>query len=499
MNSTKKLAVLGLTFFLFLMQNLSYSQPASYDNGNIIVTLPTLRSSQPPPNLQYYTLFIETGDGNYIKSGRIENANSIPPQNIPYPYRINTKYNGVVNIVGHYDTFPPPLRQILINPISNPTTVNVTKQIKLLNGSKIGFDYSDTTLVPGDTTTMVVTYKTDPVKSRQGNADDYIIAFFYNYTDQGSAGKIFSEINNTALEYRFNSIVDNVRAIRMSNSETPFANIPGSTIIPSAVSSSLDNAKRGYNNGLYFIVDRGASTDEKNIFISLSPDKLNETNYSGNSTTFKIVKIKYNKTTGTIIGTPEEKPLTLPIRFLARDPNGISISPNCLHISPGRKLKNRITFQNDGPGDAVNVKVTMAIPIGMEFPPVNFAPVLHTSNQFVFFKPLPHTPPDNSPDNFYSFDIQHRKIYFTMNNINLKGTRPLPTVTEIKRRGEIIFDLKPMISPLDECVNIDVSIVFINKTKGAFWENIPVQASASIKKNCKSGGGRCPRLPLVAQ
>jgi uncharacterized repeat protein (TIGR01451 family) len=497
MNSKKKLTVLGLTVFLFLMQNLSFAQPASYDNGNIIVTLPTLRSTQPPPNLQYYTLFIETGDGNYMKSGRIENANSIPPQYIPYPYRINTKYNGVVNIVGHYDTFPPPLRQILINPISNPTTINVTKQIKLLNGSKIGFDYSDTTLVPGDTTTMVVTYKTDPVKSRQGNADDYIIAFFYNYTDQGSAGKIFSEIDNTALKYRFNSSVENVRAIRMSNSETPFADIPDNTIISSAVSSSLTAAKRGYNNGLYFIVPHGASTDEKNIFISLATDKLNENNYYSNSTTFKIVKIKYNKATGTIIGTPEEKPITLPIRFLARDPNGISISPNCLHISPGRKLRNRITFQNDGPGDAVNVKVTMTIPTGMEFPPANFAPVLHTSNQLTFFKP--NSNPDKSPDNFYSFDVLHRQINFTMNNIKLKGTRPQPTVSEIKRRGQIIFDLKPMISPLDECVNIDVSIVFINSVDGHLWENKPIKVSESIKKNCKPGVGRCPRLPLIAQ
>ena len=472
MNSKKKLTILGFALFLILSKEISFAQSASFSNGNFIVNLPSLSPNQVFSQQPFYTLFIESGDGRYSKSGVINNSNRIPAQNIPYPYRINTKYNAVANIVGHYDTTPPPFRQILIDNISNLNVNNVSIENKLSAGNNIGFDYSDTTLVPGDTTTMVLTYKTDA----PSDGTDYILAFFYNDGDVTTTGKIFSEITNVNIQYRFGSDVPNAKAIRMSNSEIAYAGIPGSGI-PQAVISALNIAKGSYKNVLCFMIQHGATTEEKNIFISMSPEKLKESNYFGNSARFKALRIKYttNKVGNIIVS--EDTSLTLPVRLYARDPNGITIYPGCLNGNfLNKKISSKITFQNDGKGPANRVKVVVTIPDGIQFPPLNFSATLSVNGNLTFFRP---------PLNSYTFNNQQRQIIFVMEGINLKGTSQ--TTIDAERRGFIYFEVKTNANlPISKCMHFNVSIIFT--TEGS-PDNRPVNVDGWVRLYCNTAGG----------
>ena len=106
MKRKKRFLLWGIVIFVMFTQPLAHAQSASYSTGGVTVNLPTLQYGGVLANQQYYTLFVEMGDGFYKKSGRIENASSIPAQYIPYSYKVNTAYSAMANIVGHYDTFP---------------------------------------------------------------------------------------------------------------------------------------------------------------------------------------------------------------------------------------------------------------------------------------------------------------------------------------------------------------------------------------------------------
>ncbi len=484
MNSKKKLAALGFTVFFFLMQYLSFAQSASYSTGNFTVNLPTLKPNEFLAQQPFYTLFIEYGDGGYFKSGMINNLDPIPPQNFPHSSRINTKYGAVVNLIGHYDTTPPPFRQILVQSISNSGPNNNSIQNTLPFDKNTGFDYSDSTIVPGDTTTMVLTYKTQEIKPSD-TSTKYILAFFYNDLGVNTAGKIFSEITDVDIQYPFGSDVPNAKAIRMANSEIAYAGIPN-TGIPEAVIHALRDSMGKYKNALCFKIQQGATAEEKNIFISVSTDKLTEFNFSGTSTTFKVVRIKYNNKFGNIIAH-EKTSLTLPVRLYARDPNGITIYPGCLNGNPaGRRISSKITFQNDGKGPAKKVKVIVTVPDGMQFPPLNFAAALSVNGNLTFFRP---------PLNSYTFNNQQRQITFVMNNIKLKGTSQ--TTIDVERRGAIFFALKTNANPpIPICMYFDVSIIF---TTEGIRDNRPVNVGAWVKSNCLISGNTCPRQLAVTR
>ena len=489
MNSRKKLTVLGITFFLFLMQYLSFAQTFKFTSGMtgaFNITLPSLNPNQDNPR-PFYTLFIETGDGRYINNpnNKIYDYNVSSPQNISYSNFIAANSNALLNIVTHYDTTPPPLRLISRPGISN-STGSLTAQTNLPFGKKVAFDYSDRVVVPGDTMTTVITYKTDAITKPTDTSNKYIVAFFYNHKFKG--GKVFSEITDANSKLSFNG--DSVKAIRLPENVTAFTNIdniPGTGSTDGNIREQLRIAKGYYYNAIYFLIKNG-KTVEKNIFISLAPDKLTTLNYvNGMATNIDAIKIKYNDNT---VFLPEKIYDSLKIRLDARDPNGIESSPECLEElvlnNPyNLKISNVIEFVNDGKGTAKNVRVTVTVPPGVQFPQQFISAYRKVNGTTIPFWP--------NTKNYFKLNPVKRTITFYMNEINLVGTAT-PGNTLNQRRGTISFNLKTngagMVIP--NCMYFYVSIVFVNSDGP---ENPPFTAFDVVQKYCMVADFDCP-IPI---
>jgi hypothetical protein len=171
MNSKTKLFNLSLTVILILMHSLSFAQTFKYAKPNFKVTLPTLTlpNLTPPQYTPCYTLFIETGNGRYYKNNGIryvdDGVNTIPPCNISYDYNILVGSEAILKLVRHYDTIKPPSSLFTYRPFLNSSSNLLQNQNELPTGNKIGFNYSDKVAIPGDTMTVVLTYKPDKFAS----------------------------------------------------------------------------------------------------------------------------------------------------------------------------------------------------------------------------------------------------------------------------------------------------------------------------------------------
>ena len=478
MNSRNKLAALWLGLIFLTIQNVSRAQNSfEYSAGNFSVGLSSINPGQ-TPFPAYYTVFIETGNGRYIKSGRIDDAKKIPLKNFAYPYKIKNGSKALATVTSYYDTTPRPPRHTAIS-VSNPGDPLPLEQVFLpvLTGKpygRIAIDPCVQTVVPGDTMSVSLIYK--PYSS----AGTYtIIAFYYNKPLEG--GNIFSPISEST-EYSFNAS-EQTKAIRRHNTESVFTTIPDG--LPVEVSSRLNTAHSGYTNALYFMVPAGLPEVEKNIFLSLAPTR-NTLSYNQNtSTAFYATIMQYNSS-----GIMEQKDFLLPlgINMYAHDPNGISTSPHCFMDNEGLvdphniRIMNNIHFTNDGPGYARTVEVTVTVPDGITIPlPFSSAYVFVNGTTKLFKPQLP------GEKNYYK--ITGNKIIFTMKDVFLKGTVAEKELS--KRTGMITFTLKTNAAPLSvpDCMYTYASIAFFNRDN---TPNKPIIKWDLIRSNCNNTTP-CPR------
>ena len=515
MNSKKILATLSLVLFFVLLQQMSFAQTGfSFSTvtgtGTFNITISALSDSNPTQTnpLPFYTFFIETGNGRYKKiTQHIYGPYSNPPYPVQYNQAIPSGKTAFLNLVGHYDTIKPPNAQLVFSNTSNPNGIQLSSQDSL-GSAKIGFNYSDKTIVPGDTTTVVLTYKPDLLAKTGSNiSGNYLVAFFYNDTING--GKIFDEINDTAKKYPFageNYTVISKNVIRMHNGEMPYisltANPPAG--IPRQVYSSLSAAKGSFKNALYFFVP-STPVEEKNIFLSLAPSNSLSTYVHGSQTTFRALLIKYNSS---ILINQVPANDTLNIAQYARDPNGISTFPHCLDsLSPYNKpVKYIVDFQNDGNGKAHDVEVTVFIPEGIKLPPDNFI-FSNTIGGRINLSFIKWT-----TFNFRTFNTYHllndekgKRIIFNMPNIKLPGMTDAP-LDILKRHGNIAFTLNTnnaptaqIPNPIPRCMYSVVKIVFTSSIKGMRIRNLPITKWDLIRKNCShvsSPDTPCPFLEV---
>lgn len=494
MNS-KKVLVIGFTsVYLLVITQIVLGQSLRYNSSNFYLNLPSLSDINPSQHYPtpFYTYLLEYGNGRYFKStNHVHDEYANNPLVINYADAIPASSNAVLTVVGHYDTTPPPMRMLVASNISNPGGYMLTSQDSL-HGNKIGLNYSDQTIVPGDTMTVVVTYKPDLTSRLGGNVSgDYIVAFFYNDTVKG--GKIFSEINNPEKQFQFNGV--DIPVVRRHNQENPYTSISSvpHAGIPDQVFSTLNTTKGSCKSALYFIIPHNANINEKNIFLSLAPELNNGSNYTFDVAGLRAVIIKYSATA--IINQQTVRD-SLPINFYSRDPNGISTSPACITSAHDdvkapwdTKIRYMVSFVNEGEGKAGKIEATVTIPEGFQFPPQNFKPSLNIKG-----RPVVLFNQQLIPDNFqrssgYTYTIlPGRKIFFSMPGINLPGT---VLNKDIKgRTGLITFNLTTLHSPaqIPSCMFSYISIVFYNNTNDKRG-NPPVNKWNLLTRDC---GYNCP-------
>ncbi|HMU09601.1 MAG TPA: hypothetical protein PKC54_06315 [Ferruginibacter sp.] len=508
MNSRNKILKTGLGFFLILAHYFSFSQDPTFkpNSGNFKITIPALsiaNSTQTSP-LPYYTFFIEPGNGRYIKiTDHLDGDYITTPYYKSYSYKIPAGATSLLNIVGHYDTIKPPKGLMAYTTATDINAGNLSPQVELPAGKRIGFAYSDSSVVINDTMTQVITYKPDSI-------DNSIVVFYYN-DNQGSDQSIFKAITSTSLKYPFfvsdgnTKTTQNVDAIRLSG-EPLTVDLALNRNIPAFVRDYLNSVKDNFTNAIYFSMSPMANSNERNIFISMVSH--NNLNMVGSLANLKAYIVKYN--TSGIVDKDSIKS-SLYIGQFASDPNGITTTPNCLSNIPGgifeKPIKYQVLFHNDGPGSATTIKAAVLVPPGIQLPPYGLAAskkwiissiVGRKKIDFVPKNSLDLSGPDTKKKNINTYEVktegENRIIIFTMNNINLSGTSNEKARKDIMlRHGTISFTLYTIKDPNDQefvnrsmsCMYSDVQIIFYSSPRaGELVQGTPLWGSDLIRHKC---------------
>jgi uncharacterized repeat protein (TIGR01451 family) len=512
MNSKKVSTVFTFVIAFLLMQYNTCAQTFEYTSPYFNISLPSLSIKNPYQTspLPYYTLFIETGDGRYIKDiNHILSADPASPYQIHYNFAIPAGSPAILNIIGHYDTIKPPKELFAYHPVSS-STVDAPPQVSLAANKKIGFAYADRSVVIGETMTYVVTYKPDSLVNT-------IVGFFYNDNNSFNRQNVFNEITSTDQTYPFvvtngSSITtENIKVVRIKE-ETTTISVTVPPGIPQRVADSLTTAKGSFNNAIYFIIPPAINKNERNAFISMAaPVNSNLIGYAAN---IKAILINFNKTPGYI--SQDTVTDVLPVGQFASDPNGIITTPHCLdsfHGGPfNQPINYDITFVNTGNGAAKNIDVTVWVPEGIQLNPAQMLNVTSTVSRkkISFYK---GSGPKGLNINTYKIITTPigKGIVFSMKGINLPGVNSSTIARkDIQlRRGSISFTLNTIADPHNQqtatdklsCMYSDVSIVFTSVLKsGEETTNTPITGWDLIRENCNFASPLpppCPRKLLV--
>jgi hypothetical protein len=358
-----------LVLFLSALAIVSFAQTIKYDPtsktfsvdtigrdypvggiGGVSVNPAAKKSLSAIQNTSKQTIFwFEAGDGFFTSDPLTSHAVST-----------SQKYNPLMLAINLYDTngHPPPTSLIYNNTklgVTNTPPVSFTQKF-ISQGVKITPSVYD--IKPGDTMVFALTYRTfkneivDPnpsakVDSGQKKIIDstFKLYFFYNNNS------IFKPI--TKIETLGNIPIDNVR---YHFEETPTFN--GS--IPINVSTLA--RKWGFSNSICYNIPNNLEI-EKTVFISLVPPDTVATGKSGSF--YAVLTDASNKV---IAADTIENMLVAP----AHDPNYLVQRPVCLLYGKNKSKKEypfeyKVHFQNTGAGNAIEAKVVIHLPKGMNW------------------------------------------------------------------------------------------------------------------------------------
>lgn len=486
----------GFIFIFAMLCKPSFAQQTSfqYTPPNFNVGLPSLKLMNPYQNnpFPYYTLFLETGNGRYIKDSSHIYDNLQPfTYPISYYYSIPSGSLGVLNIVGHYDTTKPPKGMLVAPGISNTVPEEPPAQNRLPAGKSIGYDYSDPYVVIDRYLTFVIHYK----RSMYGQ---YMIAFFYNDNNASLGAKAFTDITDPNMTYPVSQVYGNIttpydlKAVR-TRMETAYTSI---TNLPSQVRRGVQTLQGNFNKAVYFITDPSSNTAERNIFISLATP--NDMGLVGSSANVKLALIKYND--NGIDGTPEVVEYTFPVTQFASDPNGIRTFPDCINADqPGaepfsKPVQYEVNFQNDGKGVATTVEATVTIPKGIDLPisgPGSITSIVG-GKTITFTKKTTGGIIKSEATYEVVSNGGLKQIIFRLPGIKLPGTSEERTNSS-KRHGNIKFTLYsipkknkefPLLTQVPSCMYSDVSIRFFSMREGRETEVDRKTGSCLLRSKC---------------
>jgi uncharacterized repeat protein (TIGR01451 family) len=508
MNSKKKIAVLGLTVLIsFVFAIVKAQQPIVYSNNTFSITTPPIPIPARFANKTPYTnVFFETGTGNFFTYSTKDRQTPFEQQIFTQPWDYiknpSNRIQTVVQLATSYDTTIKP--HSFSYYVANAAKGTNSQNQRLQPGEKIKITTAiDGTIIPADTMTLALTYKSLNSSSLSGassscaTCNKSVIAFFYNSPENSN---LFKQIPTDDTKYNFAG--GSVTPIRKYNEES--LTTIGS--LPAAIKSILEQVGGGGQGtqgmqGVYFTASYNISLGERNIFLSLVTNT--SASLSDEQVRFggliKVVLIDYDSTNPACnnITSIDKK---FDINRLSRDPNYITTTPNCLETltSPYEQtIKYTIHFENIGEGAADSIKVDVFIPEGIEFLKsgsrmyitcslgnIKNVPVAENSRKLLAEK--------NKRWCLYSFDPLKRKISFKIINASLTGMQGRKMRNNI---GEISFRLKtekrrnpdvPTLIP--DCMYSFVSIIFD--------DNLPERDGCLITRNCIRSKSNCP-LPAV--
>lgn len=486
MKIIKKITAVFLILFFTSFNQLSFAQTRfNFQNNAFNISLPPVYD-HPVTMFPYYTLFVETGNGRYFKIPNagygIVNGSVATNNSYPYPYLINNNSTALASVSGWYDTTvrpPRALASLAGNPSGNPLPDQNLLPPPAFNKpqKRIVVDPCVNIVLPGDTMAVAITYK--PYYS-VGSKN--IVAFFYNASE---GGNFFSPVDGTTTYSFYGN--NSINAIRVNNETvyTSASDIPG---IAQTIIDKLNSDGAGYTNKLFFTVPPLTSINdekERNLFLSLAPSKNHKAYLPALSSGFKAT-ITHYKNSEILPGDLAHAPLT--VNFDSRDPNGITTSPHCFEGSEGfidphnTTIRNNIRFENEGPGVAKDIEITVTIPKGLDFPASLAGAYVNVKNMTRFFTPCTPFIPCSRGEK-YCYRIEGRKIIFILKDVKLNGK--INEREPAKRSGIISFVLKTNPAPLKVpyCMYTYVSIVFINSDCS---RNKAVKGKDLIRTNCLS-------------
>lgn len=494
MNSRNKLRNSGLLtlFLLTWLSTLTFAQPYNYSSGIFHIGLPAINLNWVAPNpIPHYSLFIEPGNGRYIKVPGPEFDQTIDGRHdafdnaYSYGWNIPANAKAVVAVSGWYDTIRRPPRSLTFA-ASNPGGSFPPAQGYLTGKSRIRIDPCVNVILPGDKMSIALNYK--PFSSP---ADKTLITFYYNRPFDG--GNIFGVLNDQ-LTYPFYNpdmtTTNPVKAIRSKiYAQEGTTDVPAYTSIPNSLPQSLQSylssvfVNSGYSNALYFLVPQAVDGTEKNIFLTLDPTTNTSSYYPAPnpdaSTSISASIFRYDNTG---YSSPQTFPYPLGINLVSRDPNKITITPQCFENSfrgtfTNQPVRITVNFQNEGGGTAKDVETIVTIPDGLQIPATLSPVYLQTSASTRLISA-------QSPGAKEYYKIVGRKIYFVMDSINLS-----PFSNPRENWGIIRFTLQTS-SQIRECMWFDLSISFRNRDGSL---NSKVFRSALARVHCQTANFPCPR------
>lgn len=431
------------------------------DNGKKFrLVTPTIPQGSLNGNSPYTRVFLETGNGAFLHFSTADSASR--EFIMPWYFSSSNMVQPVVQLSRFYDTtrIPPLASSFTFNPPVDNSGTNF--QSRLLGTQSVMITPSiavtvpgPATIIPGDTMTLAITYKSIPVGELNPPNDRTIIAFYYN--DPGITN-LFSTISNNP-QYNFSGTM--VNAIRMHNSET----IISYSAIPSQLRSQLDNYKGQFTQALYIRAPYSGNDIEKNIFLSLAPN-ANAADYTKLKSFVRAVVLDY-KSNNLNQFNIQHSDQNFDINFLSRDPNHITVFPLSFKNRQGaidKRVDYHIHFENEGAGRASSIIIETEIPKGFRLPAIGVNLFTCTiGGRLISMVTGPIENVINSPQRLchYAFDRSNNKIKFTIINADLKGTIEANGIND---RGDIAFSLRTQNAPnqnsIKPCMFSKVSIKF---------------------------------------
>lgn len=437
MKTRKKLIPILFVITAMLIATTSKAQPQlSYDSNskNFSITAPTIDSQIIQGRTPFSKVLLETGTGAFFifqTQGRLQESFTQA-----WHYKATTTTQPIMQIAVFYDTIKPPKGLLAFAFSPSISFGNNSTQTLLSSGQYVKLtNCIGDTIIPNDTTTLVITYK-NTVSAIDGcTFNQSVIALFYNNTDNTS---LFAQVPTDNTTYSFDGTP--VKPLRKHNGET----VEVLSNLPSAIQSILNSNGSGFSQALYLTTPYTTNSLEKNIFLSMVPNP-DSTSYQSQSGTVKAVIIDYMSGNPSSCNSVSSFTQNYEISFRSRDPNSVTITPDyfpALSSAIRKPVNYKIHFENEGMGRANRILITASIPKGIQMPSemgdIFTCKIGNDDIDVVNEKSLTRPGERNPRICVYRIDPESRKITFTITNANLSGKVGLKGKNNI---GEIGFRL----------------------------------------------------------
>ncbi len=478
--------VLSMLVLCISLCNNSFSQNIAYKGNQVSIDTSNVKhpiaksnkltsssDSSAKPNFSQKTLlWLEEGDGHFTTD----------PFAAVHTVTTKQNYSPLLVTTYLYDTTRnPPPRNLKFNNSNLGFAISASSSFtQMLNKQGVKITPSVNDLVPGDTMVFALTYKTfkdDTIVSNTAGTDNKTSANIKNKTF-----KLYFFYNNNIV---FNAIknIEEAGHSTIKNIRTHFEETV--TFKPSTRVNKLDFTQ--------WICCEIPKNDEfeKTIFINLTPLQSAEIGKSGS-----VYAVLTDESDNMLATDKIDNMLLAP----SHDPNYLVQRPVCLKL-PKKvyPFEYKVHFQNTGEGAAVEAKVIIHVPAGLnynsfkvtnaQFAGANYTPVFKEGiNMFT-----------DKIKNTITVVFNHNTIALSINKLQGTATCVNPT-TNILTMGEIGFTIESTTNTADTlAAYADIlfkseypSLYAVNDGNG-YEDTVTTNKAVAAYKNCCT----CTNTPII--